>query len=252
MRIKVANLILDARLVFLMHHALYDAIAMDRLQQVYKDVSLPRAPNMEPFLQSMILESSGAGSDHWRQMLAGFRPKYLAAASGKHTSTSTLTSRFELDLGLKSIEERCRAHSVTLLSACQASWAQVLMQSLNTNDVCFGNVVSGRTVLNEDVEDLVAPCLNTLPVRAKAPPQTTNLQLMNQLQNVSASSLPYQLYSLRRIQAESSPDNSRLFDSLLLLQQTPQLLDGAIWTLEADYGQIDVSFVACGGYTCAY
>jgi hypothetical protein len=70
-----------------------------------------------------------------------------------------------------------------------------------------------------------------------------NLDLMKAFQTLNPTLLQYQFTPLRRIQSLLSRNGSgrRLFDTLLLLQQPLRPLDGEIWTLERDEGEMDVS-----------
>jgi amino acid adenylation domain-containing protein len=60
---------------------------------------------------------------------------------------------------------------------------------------------------------------------------------------LSADSLPFQLTPLRRLQTKYSPDGSRLFDTLFILQQPSRDLDSSIWTIEEDNGAMDFPLV---------
>ncbi|KAG0133500.1 hypothetical protein HOY82DRAFT_640839 [Tuber indicum] len=81
----------------------------------------------------------------------------------------------------------------SLLALGQAAWARLLSVYTGETDVCFGNVVSGRTIPVEGVEDIIAPCFNTVPIRVQVSPDSTNWDITNRLQLVNAELLPFQL-----------------------------------------------------------
>ncbi|KAI9724257.1 MAG: NRPS [Chrysothrix sp. TS-e1954] len=235
------------QLVLTMHHALYDAIAIERLlwevEQSYKCVSLPDAPLFDPFLRWMLSASHQSIQGYWSAMLGNYTPS-LFETDGRHGSKrGTSLSRLRLPMSLKQIDTHCKTLSTTLSSICQASWAKVIMARLSKNDVCFGNVVSGRSAPIEDVESLVAPCFNTIPIRATVSSNTDNITVVRNLQRLNVESLPHQLSSLRTIQSKCSPDGRRLFDTVLLLQHPQRCLDDSIWVQKSDYGQIDFPIV---------
>jgi hypothetical protein len=71
-----------------------------------------------------------------------------------------------------------------------------------------------------------------------------NLDMMKAFQSANTELMQYQFTPLRRIQSLFSQHGSRrLFDTLLLLQQSPRPLDRSIWTLERDDGEMDVSLL---------
>jgi amino acid adenylation domain-containing protein len=111
------------------------------------------------------------------------------------------------------------------------------------NDICFGNVVSGRSIAGDDLERLVAPCFNTLPVRVNFDFQQSNDALMRLTHTLSIDSLAHQLTPLRRIQNLVLHEGGRLFDTLVILQQPRSPLDSSIWTLEQDLGDMDLPVV---------
>ncbi|KAG0635451.1 hypothetical protein HOY80DRAFT_1011858 [Tuber brumale] len=87
----------------------------------------------------------------------------------------------------------CRDLQTSLLALGQTAWARLLSVYTGETDVCFGNVVSGRTIAVEGVEDVIAPCFNTVPIRVQVSPNSTNWDITNRLQLVNAEILPFQL-----------------------------------------------------------
>ncbi|KAL2158785.1 hypothetical protein VTH06DRAFT_3977 [Thermothelomyces fergusii] len=72
-----------------------------------------------------------------------------------------------------------------------------------------------------------------------------NLELLKAFQALNAEMMEYQFTPRRRIQSldPRASGTPRLFDTLLLLQQSPRPLDQSIWTLERDEGEMDVPLV---------
>ncbi|KAH8809024.1 hypothetical protein F5884DRAFT_733793 [Xylogone sp. PMI_703] len=136
------------------------------------------------------------------------------------------------------IEDQVKQYGTSLLAACQTSWAAVLSEQTYQDDVCFGNVVNGRTVNIEGIEHLVAPCFNTIPVRLRDTSKLSYLESFRHLQLYNADSLQFQFTPLRRILARSKNDGPHLFDTLFLLQQTTAQLDSSIWFIDHEEGII--------------
>ncbi|KAH0359371.1 peptide synthetase, partial [Aureobasidium melanogenum] len=230
-------------LVLDMHHALYDANAMSNLlhdvEQSYKDQSLPAPVSFKPFLDFMVSSSVGQADDFFKDQLQGFIPKPFDTTtdSGPREGFGAITDR--LDISRDAVETFLTKHSTTMLSLVQAMWAKTLSASQGYSDICFGNVVSGRSVPVDGIESLVAPCFNTIPLRADLSKHRSNLSLIKALQKSNIESLPYQLTALRRIQAQVGTNRKRLFDSLVLVQQTSTDLDTDIWALEGETGVMD-------------
>jgi hypothetical protein len=123
----------------------------------------------------------------------------------------------------------------------QASLAKSLAYLFQNNDVCFGNVVSGRTFSVDGLDRLVFPTFNTVPVRIDLTRKRSNLELVTALQGLSTASQDFQLVPLRLIQSHLGFGRSGLFSALLLLQRGQYELDSKIWELKEDVGNMDVS-----------
>ncbi|KAI4743524.1 peptide synthetase [Aureobasidium sp. EXF-12298] len=226
-----------------MHHALYDANAMSNLllevEQSYKDQSLSDPISFKPFLDFMVSSSVEQADEFFRDQLQGLIPKPFEnlATSSPRESFGNITD--SLDCSRDAVEAFLTKHSTTMLSLVQAMWAKTLSASQCHSDICFGNVVSGRSVPVDGIESLVAPCFNTIPLRADLAKHRSNLSLIKALQKANIEILPYQLTPLRRIQAQAGTNGQRLFDSLVLLQQTSTDLDTDIWAPEGETGVMD-------------
>jgi amino acid adenylation domain-containing protein len=228
-------------LSFVWHHALYDGVAIERLlfevEQHVNGFSLPPPPSYEHFLlQSMDLPAST--DQFWSQHLAGYEPKLVTNLHSDLAEAASRASSSELGIPLSQIRTRLKELGVSLLGLCQSAWATALGRLFQTDDVCFGSVVNGRSVPVEGIDQLVAPCFNTIPIRMDLSGCRRNLDLMKAFQSLNIELMAYQFTPLRRIQQRGG---RRYFDTLLLLQQPPRALDQSLWSLEKDDGEMDVS-----------
>ncbi|KAH6618412.1 non-ribosomal peptide synthetase [Chaetomium sp. MPI-SDFR-AT-0129] len=232
-------------LSFVCHHALYDGVAVEKLlHEVEKHVTgkpLPPVPSSELFLAES-LKVTKSTDDFWLDQLAGYQPKFVLDL--KSNPSEPFAIRRSLDIPLSEANAKTRDLGVSLLAVVQAGWATTLASIFQGDDVCFGNVVSGRSVSVDGIDNLVAPCFNTIPVRMNLSRQPRNLDLLRAFHSLNAQLLQHQFTPLRRIRS-LVPGNSEshFFDTLLLLQPSPRPLDSSIWTLERDHGKMDVPLV---------
>lgn len=234
-------------MAFYCHHALYDGSAMSSLLQeieaTYNRIQLPAPIPYEPFLGQMISLDLHEADEFWKDHLQDFEPTSFPDLTERATSRDITSScevfSLELSMSLSRTYEACRNNSVSLLSTVQAAWCKLLAHYLGDDDICFGNVVSGRTLPIDGLERLIAPCFNTLPVRAKFSPGDQTKDLMLALQSTNADMMPFQLTPLRRIQSKCGEDGKKLFDTLFLLQQPAEELNAGIWRLIDDYGEME-------------
>lgn len=246
-RIEISHAFPNVSMTVHMHHAIYDGTAMAILsreaEQLYHGSSSLAAPvSMGPFLAEILAQNGPEAVQFWSARIQGYQPKPIPRPSSTGISTQrTLTHTPTLDA--TQIEGMCKHHSVTPLSLFQTAWAKVLSVASQANDICFGSVVSGRSVAVAGAERLVAPCFNTLPIRVEMTKCKTNMQLAKRLHNQSIEAVDFQLTSLRRIQRMSRSPELHLFDSMMLLQPAQESLDPSIWELTNDEGTMDMPVV---------
>ncbi|KAL2134015.1 hypothetical protein VTI74DRAFT_1220 [Chaetomium olivicolor] len=234
----------DIYLSFICHHALYDGVAIERLlleveQHIY-GVCLPPTSSYELFLHGA-LKLPASTESFWLRHLASFEPKLVTRLL---TEVEAVHLNPDLDIPLSDVKAKTRELGVSMLALTQSAWAITLASLFRTSDICFGNVVNGRSLPVDGINELVAPCFNTIPVRMDISRSQRNLDLMKSFQNLNTQLMQYQFTPLRRIQSLfSQHEGRRLFDTLLLLQQSPRVLDQSVWTLEKDEGEMDVPLV---------
>ncbi|KAH8666874.1 amino acid adenylation domain-containing protein [Xylariales sp. PMI_506] len=235
---------------FICHHALYDGVAMDRLFTEIEALALqqellPLTCSFEQFLREGPMASPPNEDEFWKSVFDGFQPLTFQRDESNANGVTELPipSACQVESSLSKIDTRLRELGVSLLALCQAAWSQTLSSVLKTPDICFGNVVSGRSISLDGIDCLVAPCFNTIPVRVKINASMSNRDLMRSCQQLNATMLQYQFTSLRKIQSHVSVTNNHLFDSLMLLQPPRGSLNDDIWSLEQDSGTMDVPIV---------
>jgi ferricrocin synthase len=229
-----------------MHHAVYDGISMsillDEAERLYRGENLPDAPSYEAFLAQVAAQRDQATLAFCSNRLRNYQPKPFPLDHSQ-TSSHAGVLRSSLSPAVSQLDAFCKKHNVTPLIVLQAAWAKTLACAQEADDICFGNVVSGRDVPVPDIERLVAPCFNTTPVRVNIARHQSNDQLMRHLRSWNVETLEHQLAPLRSLQAMTRSPHQHLFDSLLLLQPPKTSLDSQIWSIERDDGSMDVALV---------
>lgn len=253
-------------LSFVCHHALYDGMAMEQLlsevEALAHGEALPELPiSFRDFLQEALSLPPGI-DDFWKGQFNAFIPQKLpsrlaAADIMELSDTASLlngSSSKDASISLRAMETRAHEYyAAPLSSLCQAAWAATLATVLGCSDVCFGNVVSGRSVAHEGVDRLVAPCFNTVPLRIDMSKDLSGskIELVKRCRDASVGIMPFQFTPLRRIQNarandRKGDDRGQLFDTMVLLQPPSKALDKTIWSLEEERGDMDVScFTRC-------
>jgi ferricrocin synthase len=230
-------------LILRIHHALYDAQAVSMLlhdvERVFRGGTPSPVSSLEPYLEYMVGLDEEHANKFWTAHLKEYRPKLVPQPqqeSEPESSAWDLVLRVSSQTPFQRLLQSSKQTSVTILSLLQLTWARLLAYHFANPDICFGNVYSGRNLPIRDVESIIGPCFNTLPIRIILEKRDTNQQIAKRIQDHSLATLCSQPFSLRSIQRNQGV--SRLFDTLLLLQAEPAELDPSIWTLEEELGEM--------------
>ncbi|KAK9449301.1 uncharacterized protein V1518DRAFT_432890 [Limtongia smithiae] len=214
-------------------HALYDEVSLrvifDDVVRVYCYEDIPRRP---PFAEAVpyILSNTPLqeARSFWKQMygVRGQRPVMQVSCESPASTLATHQSLFTFD----------RARKVAMALGCtphvlfQTAFAIALAQ-LQGPYVCFGVVVSGRTFQN-DLDNVVGPLFNTLPIALDLSSMPTYSALSAKLQSYSAAITSYQHVPLRKIQKWLNvPANESLFSALYVYHNyEPSEFESILWT----------------------
>lgn len=239
-------------LVMSFHHSLYDGFAMDLLLENVKracveaDYKFSQATAFDPYFQYMESLDLAKADDFWKNLLAGLESTTFPDLTGKSSAarkhlTRMASQRLTCTKELNAINDRCRELSISLLTLGQSAWARLLSVFTGESDLCFGNVVSGRTIPVDGVDTIIAPCFNTVPLRVNISNGTTTRAVMGMLQELNTEIIPFQLTPLRRIMTALKTEGRALFDTLFILQHARENTLDDLWEEVEDRGEMDVS-----------
>jgi non-ribosomal peptide synthetase component F len=168
-----------------------------------------------------------SATEFWAILLDNYIPPTLPNYHGKLAQ----------GLGLRRLSARSAIHRDTLFQRArelavnpqvffQAATAYILGLYTGSTDVVLGNVTSGRTIPVNEVEDIIGPCIASIPFRLYIRDILLSTQALNRA-SLHHSGLP-----LREIaKAANIRPGTRLFDILFVWQQSLVSDDNA--TLDA-------------------
>jgi len=122
---------------------------------------------------------------------------------------------------------------LTLASTVRCAWALVLaIYSGNSEDVVFGEILTGRDVPIEDIAEIIGPTLATVPTRIRINPGTTVGRFLEDVQTLSAEVIPFQHAGLQHIKNLSDDTATACgFQSLLAVHHATKEPSGGFWDL---------------------
>ncbi|MFE7753568.1 amino acid adenylation domain-containing protein [Streptomyces sp. NPDC057429] len=123
------------------------------------------------------------------------------------------------------LKARCAANSVTLHSVLQFVWHKVLYAIGGGNTTVVGTIVSGRNLHVDAIENSVGLFINTLPLIVDHDDQASKSvgEAIDDIQAAVNTMTSTSTVELGRL--ETGGMKRRLFDTLLVLENYPRLLD---------------------------
>lgn len=150
-------------LVVVLHHALYDGASLPWLFQLVRKFYDGNTDDFAPHhqfwtLSREIVASEASANEYWISCLRGLNPCLLPRSTTSSVKAWRSTRR--LSVPLSSIQRFRHRYQVGPQAIAQAVWAKILAARLQSLDVAFGHVVSGRTF--RDSENVIGPVFVSL------------------------------------------------------------------------------------------
>lgn len=171
------------RIFMRLSHAQYDGYCLPRilgaLQAGYNGLPVSSAPSFGNYVRESAKTVAGA-HDHWREVLRGSKMTEIVNRYGPNYQRSagrTVTLNRRLTVPTLSYA------NITTASVMKAAWAATLARIAGQSDIVFGHVISGRNSAVANIENIIGPCLNMVPVRVVYRPEWTVLDLLTYIQD---------------------------------------------------------------------
>ncbi|KAL5600877.1 uncharacterized protein BROUX77_005126 [Berkeleyomyces rouxiae] len=238
-------------LCFTMHHSLYDGTAIEvlfaEIDALARGIKLGTDVNYGTFLEKALCLPESTES-FWKAHFEGFTPVCLSKEPVAAPRATSSILHHTLSIPLSKLEGRARDIGVSLLPIFQTAWAVSASLTLEIPDFCFGNIFAGRNVDLPDVDHLVAPCFNTLPLRVNFTKGNFlhALQLVKYFHNLNTNIMAYTFTPLRDIQRHISCGSGpgSVFDTMLLLQSHRTAhKNNMLWDFVTDDSEMDIPIV---------
>ena len=182
-------------LAFRISHAQYDEMCLpilfSQLSSLYSGIAIPDSAPFTRHINLVLQQSLPSSIPYWRDLLRSshlsiFRPDILL------TSRESTSIYAEFDIS-------SRPKGITIGSLPTAAWAVVLARRLQTRDVLFGEVVTGRNLGVENADKVVGPSWQYAPFRARFAQSTTYLSLLRDVQEQHMASSAHEGMGLEEI-----------------------------------------------------
>ena len=241
---------LEHRFVWTLHHLMLDGWSVQIVQAEvlawYVALAAGRLPELAPrkpfaaYIRWLAARDLSALENFWRGRLAGFRSATpLGARPAPAGQAASREVSFEVDRRLgEALGALGRGRQLTLGTLVHGAWALALADLSESDDVCFGTVVSGRAIPLDGIEEMIGVFINTLPVRVRIERSAPLVSWLADLQGELAELRRYEATPLAEAQRWSDVGRGgALFENILAFENFP--VDLSL----ARFGEIEVEGV---------
>ena len=221
--------------VWTKHHALADgwttALIMGELFRYYEAYAkgeacqLPLPKPFRHYINWLEKQNLSAAEGYWRKALAGFSRATALPGQLEPGNRRLESEQFHVtfpDSLKEKLESFVRAAALTPNVVLQGMWALLLGRNQGTDDVLFGETVSGRPPEMDGVEQIVGPFINTLPARVRLAADRPVGQWLTQLHQERVSRDQYAFTPLSEIHRFCPVDrDTPLFQSVFVFENYP-------------------------------
>lgn len=191
-------------MVWTVHHVLYDGwsepLILYMVQNALRrlDNGVQSISQMRNFVKFVRDTDKAAMQDFWRQELDGAGgPQFPRLPSRDFLPKPDSLIDHQIDLA------STEGLPFTAATLIRGAWALVASQHSGSNDVVFGETLTGRDVPVPDVENILGPLIATVPIRVVVDRKATVKSYLQAIQQASSARAAYQHMGMQYIRRVS-------------------------------------------------
>jgi amino acid adenylation domain-containing protein/non-ribosomal peptide synthase protein (TIGR01720 family) len=217
------------------HHALYDgwsmSLILQRVENIYFESSSdPVKTSYAIFIDYLLKRDISASDEFWKAYLSEVSSSHFPPApkslSIQSPDTQTICGSTEIGQAALSVD-------ITTPVLIRAAWAMIVSAYTSSDDVCFGETLTGRNVDLPGVTDVVGPILATVPTRIQVNRQLLVTDYLREVRRGTTEIIPHQhagLQHIRRLNEDTAIACD--FQNLLVVQTAEDGTNDQLWDLQ--------------------
>ena len=204
-----------------MHHALYDGWSMPMMLQrvecnYFEGTSTAPKSSYVSFIKYLMETNAQASDDFWKSRFLNASPAHFPSTL---SNTNTQTANNQVQTHSTHISRNSIATDITIPTIIRAAWAVVIAAYTGSDDVVFGETLSGRDVPVPGITDITGPTLTTVPTRIQVDRKLAVLRFLKEVHQQATDVIPYQHAGLQRIKKINNDTSAACeFQNLLVIQ----------------------------------
>ncbi|GAB1218566.1 hypothetical protein ATERTT37_007825 [Aspergillus terreus] len=179
----------------------------------------PDPPLYRDYISYVQSQDLAAGEAFWSSHIRDTSPCHFPSlrATRMYEPDVPQDLHFELDQHAE-VGPFCRRHNVTAPNMFCLAWGLVLRAVTSMDEVCFGNVVSGRDLPLTGALEMVGPLINLLPCRINLR-EGTVIETLQRIYHDYAACLSHQAFPIANLPHSSGRSALTLFNTQLSIRR---------------------------------
>lgn len=209
--------------LFDISHALVDASSLSLivydLKQAYdQKLTTSSGPRYSAYIAFLQQSSVAEDLNYWKKYPSGAEPCNLPGdfSNSQQKPSAALVKKVESVLeDTNDLARFSEIHGFTVANILQVAWGLLLSAYTGSSKVLFGYLASGRDAPIEHINELVGPMINMMITSMSLNPDSTVLDVVQQVQDNFLEGFQHQRSSLIDIQHALDLSGERLFNSTI-------------------------------------
>ncbi|OQD81856.1 hypothetical protein PENANT_c025G09152 [Penicillium antarcticum] len=189
-------------MVWTVHHVLYDGwsepIVLKQVSDALQNQSVEIQTKMRNFVKYVCDTDENAMHEFWRRELKGaVGPQFPRLPSRDFMPTPNGLIEHQISL------EPNAGSPFTMATLVRGAWALVASQYTGSDDVVFGETLTGRDIALPGIESIVGPLIATIPIRVHVRRSSSIEAYLQTIQQSVLARTPYQHMGMQNIRKVS-------------------------------------------------
>ncbi|KAJ6114384.1 hypothetical protein N7486_000162 [Penicillium sp. IBT 16267x] len=189
-------------MVWTIHHVVYDGwsepLVLHQVSNALKEQPIEIQTQMREFVKWVKDTDEAAMEEFWRRELKNaVGPQFPRLPSRDFVPNSDGNVEHSVSV------QTGAGYPFTLATLIRGAWALVSSQYSGSDDIVFGETLTGRDISLPGVEGIVGPLIATVPVRIRVNRQTTIESFLQAVQSGVLTRSPYQHMGMQNIRKVS-------------------------------------------------
>ncbi|KAK5993871.1 Nonribosomal peptide synthetase GRA1 [Cladobotryum mycophilum] len=204
-----------------MHHSTFDgwssALVLDAVEAAYQENQAEQQPlaPLQPFIKHVLGANNEKAASFWQDQLAGSEAVVFPPPDYQ--------PKKKLDLSHTISHLKWPRSGITPSSIVRSALTLLLASYTNSDEIKYGETLSGRQAPIAGIERIAGPTIATVPVRVKVDWEQTVEGLQKQIQRQAVEFTEHEQFGLQRIQrVNEDAEEASHFQLLLVIQPAQQ------------------------------